>query len=86
MSTKEKLAKALEAASAPAEMIAKARAGYYDDWDSDLDAPIMTLVEDATKAGLQDIAQRAMSGEFDGTEEEMNAWFEREGKDLLKGD
>jgi hypothetical protein len=32
---------------------------------------------------LVDIANRAMDGEFDATKEESDAWYEREGKDLV---
>ncbi len=72
--TSEKLAQALEAANAPKEMIMKARAKYYDDWLSDLAFPIRQLAEDAVKHGLDDIALRAMNGDYDGTKEEAEAW------------
>ncbi len=45
--TTEKLAKALEEAGAPEEMITQARAGYYDEYKSDVTTPIMYLVQDA---------------------------------------
>jgi hypothetical protein len=84
--TTERLAKVLEAAQAPAEMIARARDGYYDDYKSELATPIPQLVNDCREAGLNDIAQRAIDGEFDATREEGDAWFRNEGAPLLMED
>jgi len=84
MTTKEKLTKALTDAGAPQSMINKARAGYYDDFESTIATPIIALVKDCQSAGLNDLAQRAMSGDFDATKEESEAWFQREGKDILR--
>ena len=83
MQTKEKLAQALDQAKAPAIMIQKARLGYYDDYESELATPIVQLVHDARSYGLSDIALRGMKGEFDGTKEEGDAWFQKEGRHLL---
>ena len=77
MSTKERLAQELTKAHAPAFMIAKAKAGEYDDFQSSSATPINDLVRDCRKAGLNDLASRAMNGNFDGTKEEGEAWFER---------
>ena len=85
MKTKEKLAKALTEANAPQEMIAAAISGRYDDFESHSATPIVDLVHDCHHAGLTDIADRAMNGDFDATKEESEAWFEREGKGLLNG-
>lgn len=68
------------------EMALKAAQGVYDDFESDLINPIMTLVEDCRKAGAHDLAARAMNGDFDGTLEESAAWWKREGKDALASD
>lgn len=84
MSTKENLAKALTDANAPDWLVQNAQNGMYDDFESNEVNPIMTLVQDCRCAGLEAIAQRAMSGDFDATPEESEAWFQREGKDLLK--
>lgn len=83
--TTERLARALEEVNNPklASMIVRARSGYYDDYKSPLAAPIITLVADLRGLGLNDLAQRAINGEWDGTPEESQAWFEREGKGLL---
>lgn len=72
--TTEKLARALEQAQAPYEMILKAREGYYDDYKSPIVDNIGALVHDARAAGLGAIALRAIDGEFDGTKEEANEW------------
>lgn len=84
MSTKERLAKELEANSAPEWMVKNARNGMYDDFESVSATPIGLLVADCRKAGLGPLAQRAMDGEFDSTKEEAEAWYQREGKDLFK--
>lgn len=72
--TTERLARALEEAHAPAEMVANARAGVYDDYKSDYPMPILRLVEHARAAGLPNIANRAINGEFDATKAEFDAW------------
>ncbi|SRR5229473_3938997 len=72
--TTEKLAQALIAARAPQEMIEHARSGYYDDYKSSVANNIMALVTDARKHKLDDIAKRAMDGEFDATKEESEEW------------
>lgn len=62
----KRLAEALIEAGASAVFVAKALSGYYGDFTSIMATPITLLVEDAREAGLDDIAQRAMNGEFDG--------------------
>jgi hypothetical protein len=84
MATKNKLAEALTTAGAPSTMIDAALHGEYDDFESKSATPINDLVRDCRRAGLHELATRAMNGEFDGTKEESQAWFEREGKDLLE--
>lgn len=81
--TTERLAKALETANAAPEMIERARAGYYDDYKSELPTPIAQLVAECREMGLHDIAERAINGEFDATHEEGEAWFSKEGALLL---
>jgi hypothetical protein len=74
--TKDKLASALRFIELPA-MADKAAAGYYDDFLSPLDMPIMQLVRDLTTAGTpaaRALAQRVMNGEFDATKEEAETW------------
>ena len=83
MRTKEKLARALMEANAPAQMVERARAGFYDDYESPSATPIANLVRDLQMVGLGDLAKRAVNGEFDSTREEAEEWFKREGKDLL---
>lgn len=83
MRTKEKLAQALETAKAPQDMITRARAGYYDDVESELATPIIQLVRDCEANGLKSIADQARNGEFDATEDEMENWYENEGRNLL---
>lgn len=81
--TTEKLAKAMKASNCPPEMIARARAGYYDDYKSELTLPCVQLVTDLRAIGQLELAQRAINGEFDGTPEESAAWFAAEGKNHL---
>lgn len=72
--TTEKLAKALEEAGAPEEMITHARAGYYDEYKSDVATPIIYLAHDAQSAGLTTIAERAKAGDFDAPDWEADEW------------
>lgn len=84
MSTKQKLVAALTNANAPQSMINKAQAGYYDDFESTIATPIQSLVIDLRNAGLNELAARAMDGDFDSTTEEAEAWYQREGKELFR--
>jgi hypothetical protein len=72
--TSERLAEALTNAGAPAEMVAHARDGYYDDYRSPLAMPLIQLVTDALEHGLVGIAEQATNGDFDATIEESDAW------------
>jgi hypothetical protein len=65
VTAKERLVAALAEAGADQKMIVYASTGGYDDFESDSATPIMDLVRDARRAGLIDIANRAMDGEFD---------------------
>jgi hypothetical protein len=83
MSTKERLAKAMEEAECPASLVARARAGEFDDFESPSATPIIHLVRILSECGFSMLAKRAMNGEFDGTREEAEAWYAREGKHIL---
>ena len=72
--TSDKLADVLVAAGAPADMVIRARAGYYDDYRSRLPTPCIQLVLDATMHGLPEIAERARNGEWDAQKWESDAW------------
>jgi len=80
--TSERLAQVLHSEGL-FEMEKKARSGYYDDFKSPLATPIVQLVIDLEAAGKRELANRARNGEFDATKQEAEAWFEREGKDLI---
>lgn len=81
IATKERLAKALEEIAAPREMIAAARAGRFDDFESASATPIGDLVSELWSLGTagQLLAKRAIDGEFDGTAAESEAWAARSG-------
>jgi hypothetical protein len=82
MRTKEKLAQVLEAAGLRGMAVAASK-GYYDDFESPIETPIVQLVIDLQAAGRDDLANRAMCGEWDSTKEEADDWFQREGKRLI---
>ncbi len=87
LSSTEKLAQALEEKQDPklAEMIQRAREGYYDDYKSSLPCPSLQLIEDLEEAGYFDISLRAIQGEFDATDEEADEWAKsEEGQQVLK--
>jgi hypothetical protein len=83
MKTTERLAKVLEENGCPADMVQRARGGYYDDFESPLDTPILQLVTDLRALHKHALAKRAIAGEFDGSKEEADAWMQREGWGLL---
>lgn len=56
------------------KMADKAKLGYYDDFESPIPAPIMELVKDFQLSGRQDLAARAINGEWDSTREEAEQW------------
>jgi len=72
--TKERLARAMEEALCPVQMIASARAGLYDDFESNLALPTMHLVAELRAIGQHALVARVIDGEFDGTKEEADAW------------
>lgn len=82
VSTKERLAQVLHAAGL-LDLEEKARRGDYDDFESSSATPICDLVNDLNRRGQFKLSERAMNGEFDATKEEADAWYEREGKNLL---
>ena len=76
MHTKDLLAAALEAAALP-DMAAKAREGYYHDFLSPLDTPVLQLAGDLAEAGTPaslEVRKRVINGEFDATREESDEW------------
>lgn len=76
----------LQAAHAPQFMVRKALDGQYNDYLSDSPHPILDLVRDATTWNLRVIADQARHGTYDGTREESEAWWQREGKDMRGGE
>jgi methionine synthase II (cobalamin-independent) len=84
MRTKERLAQDLEKAGAPSKMIEWARNGFYDDYETVIAFPIRQLVADAEAAGLDAIAQDAMNGVYDATEQEGLEWMKSQGFRYLK--
>lgn len=89
MKTKERLARELEKAGAPARIVEKAREGWYDDFESPFSFPTHALVQElrATRmTGMIEFAKRVKGGEFDGTREQAREWAQsREGQGALKG-
>lgn len=83
--TSERLAQALEALGDPnlASLIALVRDKHYDEYEGELATPLSVLVADLRTLGQDAFAQRVIDGEFDGTEAEADAWYEREGKHLV---
>ena len=83
MPTKERLAQTLHAAGLLA-LEARARAGVYDDFESTVALPKVQLVADLRAAGMENLVERAIAGEWDSTKEEAEAWYGREGHRLLE--
>lgn len=64
IATKERLAQILHAEGL-FEMEKAARAGLYDDFESDSATPIVDLVRDLRAGGKNNLAARAMNGEWE---------------------
>lgn len=77
MKTKERLADAMREAGLPAEFVARAQAGEFDDFESTQPLPFIHLVQVlgvlGTPAALA-VIERARNGEFDATDEEAAEW------------
>ena len=86
--TSRKLADALrEVPGVPAAMIRRAEQGYYHDFLSPLDHPIIQLVTDlraliadpaievASRSALRAMVDQAMTGAFDATSAEADEWM-----------
>lgn len=82
MSTKERLAEVLERAGL-VTLAERARAGRFDDYESNSVTPIRDLVAALQNAGREDLARRAMNGEWDASKEEAESWYQREGRRLF---
>jgi len=61
----EKLAKELDALGLK-NMAAKARVGYYSDFENTIAFPKVQLVNDLQVVGQNDLVRRVIDGEFDG--------------------
>lgn len=72
--TSERLAQVLESHGLH-DMAKRARECYYDDFQSPLATPIAQLVLDLFTAKQEELAKRAMNGEWDGTKEEGELWW-----------
>lgn len=70
------LVEALEAANDPhlAEIIERAKTGYYNEYKSNLPTPIYTLIDHLMRVGNRGLARRAACGHFDATEAEAREW------------
>ena len=92
--TKERLAERLHAIGL-FELEKEARAGAFSDFESESATPKVDLVMrlngwaqraqyPAMAKVICDLATEVKDGKWDDTKEESDAWFKREGKDLLK--
>jgi hypothetical protein len=82
MHTKDMLAAALREVGLD-RMAERAATGHYHDYLSPLDFPELTLLDELTaeagrrletKGAIMALRRRVMSGEFDATKEESDAW------------
>lgn len=85
MSTKERLSAALRDIGLPT-LADEAARGHYDDYESPLAFPLITLVHrlgEQKSAAADQLAERIRNGDFDGTQEEADLWYEREGRQMF---
>jgi hypothetical protein len=87
MSTKERLAAALREIGL-SDLAEEAARGMFDDYESPMVFPLINLVHRLGEAGTPEakvLAERVKDGDFDGTKEEADLWYEREGRDMFGG-
>ena len=85
MKTKERLAAALEAEGWHL-LAARALWGEFDDFETQHAIPLHVLIAELRKLGgprAYAFIQRVIDGEFDGSMEEADDWWQREGRFLL---
>ena len=85
--TKLRLAEALRGIGLDS-LADEAERGMFDDYESPNPFPLINLVHRLGEAGTPEaagLADRVRDGDFDGTQEEADLWFEREGRDLFGG-
>lgn len=75
MTSIEKLVQDLEKHKAPQQLIDRAREGHYNDVKSRVAFPMVTLVRECREAGLHQIADAAIKGEYDATTEEWDEYM-----------
>lgn len=85
MRTKDRLAAVLRQEGLQ-RLAGAALLGWFDDYESESATPIVDLVKELRLCGREDLAQRAIAGEWDGTAEEAKAWYEREGRAMVEGE
>ena len=79
MKTKDRLVRDLKLFNAPGKMVEYARNGFYDDYESPIATPIIQLVKDCLDNGINEVADKAKNGDYDGTLEEGNEWMAKDG-------
>lgn len=66
-------------------LLGRAQRGAYSEFFGEFGAPIAQLITDLRAAGAEDLAQRAIDGEFDADDEEAKRWGESsEGQEIFK--
>ena len=82
----QKLLNALEKAGASSAFVVDVGKNVYHDFMGSRDFPMIDLVNRMRAEGLEDLALRAASGEFDATKEEADDWAESEdGRTTISG-
>jgi hypothetical protein len=84
--TKERLAAALREIGL-SDLADEAARGMFDDYESPNAFPLINLVHRLGEAKTPEataLAERVKNGDFDGTKEEADAWYQREGKQWFR--
>ncbi len=92
---KTKLRLAIRLQEVSEELAKRAEAGEFSDYESEHAMPKVTLVHELRAIAklstnlkrcqlAKDMIREVMEGDWDETKEEADAWFQREGKDLLR--
>lgn len=87
VTTKGRLAEALRDIGL-LQLAVDAERGVFDDYESPMPFPLINLVHRLGEAATPEaaaLAERVKDGEFDGTQEEADEWYRREGHALFGG-
>lgn len=84
ISSSQRLARALQDAGAPHELVLHASLGYFEAWKSPLKFPKLALLDELRRARMDAFALRVIAGEFDDDPQATREHYQQEFKRLMQ--